>query len=128
MEFIEINQAKFDINKPPKPYPDPLPDRDLNYDSEDKDYSKAGADWPSGSVDALHERCDVDSSQIANHHTLGSGRNQASPGNHRHDGTTSPKVGTDMGLSITGSKGGNAALTSLIAMLKQVMEFTDGTT
>jgi hypothetical protein len=41
----------------------------------------------------LHSQSDVDSSSTAQHHTLGTGRNQASPGNHIHDGYTSPKLG-----------------------------------
>lgn len=51
------------------------------------------AGLPSGqSVNDFHGRSDVDSSLFAQHHTLGSGRLQASPGNHTHDGTNSPFV------------------------------------
>lgn len=127
MEFKNIQPPKFDINKPPKPYPESEPDRDGDYDNQDKDYSKSST-FSAGDSDSLHARCDVDSSWFANHHTIGTSRNQSSPGNHTHDGYSSRKIGADLGLVISGSKGGNAALTSLIAMLKNVIEFTDNTT
>lgn len=79
-------------------------------------------------VNAFHARSDVDSRPNAQHHTLGISRNQAAPGDHVHDGKTSRKIGTGMSLTITGSKGGNAAVASIIAMLSQVLEFTDSTT
>jgi hypothetical protein len=43
------------------------------------------------SVDA-HRKSDLDSSQAAQHHTLGISYNQASPGDHQHDGKTSRKI------------------------------------
>lgn len=79
-------------------------------------------------VNFFHERSDKDSSVSAQHHTLGTGHNQASSGDHVHDGRSSRKVGTGMGLTISGAKGGNAALGSLITMLKNVIDFTDNTT
>lgn len=44
------------------------------------------------SVNDFHGRSDVDASVFAQHHTLGSGRLQASPGNHVHDGSNSSFV------------------------------------
>jgi len=44
------------------------------------------------SVTNFHQRSDVDSSQQSQHHTLGSRRNQSSPGNHTHDGGSSQKI------------------------------------
>lgn len=85
-----------------------------------------------------HSQSDVDSSPQSQHHTLGTNRNQSSPGDHNHDGTTSRKLGTyQMDPSgnkvipqdvLTGSKGGNVALTNLINMLKKYIDFTDSTT
>lgn len=83
---------------------------------------------PPGQVNALHTRDDVDSGQLAHHHTCGIGHNQASPGDHVHDGISSRKIGTGLAITITGSRGGNAAVASIIAALKQVMEVTDSTT
>ena len=83
---------------------------------------------PPRDVSMFHTRSDVDSAITSQHHTLGIKHTQASPGDHVHDGRSSRKVGTGMSLTISGAKGGNAALTSLIAMLKNVIEFTDNTT
>lgn len=79
-------------------------------------------------VNQFHARSDVDSSVTAQHHTLGVKHDQASPGDHAHDGKGSRKIGTGLALTVTGSKGGNAALASLLTMLKNVIEFTDSTT
>jgi hypothetical protein len=43
-------------------------------------------------VKDFHLNSDVDQSFIAQHHTLGSLTNQASPGDHIHDGTTSKRL------------------------------------
>jgi hypothetical protein len=58
--------------------------------------------------------------------TLGPGNLQASPGDHKHDGITSKKLMT--GITISGSKGGNAALADLITKLAAALGFTDATT
>ena len=76
----------------------------------------------------VHERDDIDSGPLAHHHTLGISRNQASPGDHVHDGVSSRKLGFGQDLAISGSKGGNAALASVIALLKNFVEFDDNTT
>jgi hypothetical protein len=92
----------------------------------------------SDEVTLSHQASDLDSNPRAQHHTLGTNRNQSSPGNHIHDGITSPKLGqlnmdpagnaTIPALVLTGSKGGNVALTNLIALLKNHINFTDNTT
>ena len=127
MEFQKIQPGKFAVNPPPDPYPHPQSDRDGDYDNQDKDYSKSSS-YSSGDSDSLHARCDVDSSIFASHHTLGSGPNQAAPGFHVHDGVRTPKIGQGLGFVITGSRGGNAAVASIIAMLAKVIDFTDSTT
>jgi len=53
---------------------------------------------------ALHRNDDVDSRPESHHHTLGQGRNNASPGSHVHDGTLSAPL---LGTSITGSRTNN---------------------
>jgi hypothetical protein len=40
-----------------------------------------------------HTNADVDASTQAMHHTLGTGHNQASPGDHNHDGKNSKRIG-----------------------------------
>lgn len=79
-------------------------------------------------VNFAHTRSDLDSSTTAQHHTLGIQHNQAAAGDHGHDGKSSRKIGTGLNLTLTGAKAGNVALTNLIAMLKNVIEFTDSTT
>jgi hypothetical protein len=98
-----------------------------DFTNHDKDYSK----WSNVSpeeINKLHGRDDVDKSALAHHHTLGTGRAQASPGSHVHDGTNSKKLGQGLGLTITGAKGGNVALTNLLAYLAKFMDFKDTTT
>lgn len=77
-------------------------------------------------VAALHARSDLDSSQQAQHHTLGIKHDQASPGDHRHDGKSSRKLLE--GQTLTGTKSGGSALTNLIDMLEAALGFTDNTT
>lgn len=63
----------------------------------------------------FHTNSDVDSDNESQHHTLGPNKYQASPGSHRHDGTDSVPLLGD--IEITGSRGGNTALASVIAAL-----------
>jgi hypothetical protein len=77
-------------------------------------------------VAAFHSRADTDASPQAIHHTLGIKNGQASPGDHRHNGLNSKRIGE--GITVTGSKGGNAALASLMTALVQILGITDSTT
>jgi hypothetical protein len=43
-------------------------------------------------VNAFHQNSDRDSSVFAQHHTLGLGPTQASPGNHSHNGKDSKRI------------------------------------
>lgn len=79
-------------------------------------------------VRAFHTRSDSDSAVTAQHHTLGTKRTQASPGDHIHNGINSRLVGSGEGTVLTGAKGGNVALANLIAMLANYIDFTDATT
>jgi hypothetical protein len=77
-------------------------------------------------VEKFHTNDDTDGSNTAHHHTLGSKRAQASPGDHTHDGGTSKQL-LD-GDTLTGAKGGNVALANLISLLATRFGFTDNTT
>lgn len=44
-------------------------------------------------VSKFHSNCDADSSQTAQHHTLGIKNGQASAGDHNHNGKNSKKIG-----------------------------------
>ena len=78
----------------------------------------AGNKAPSArEVDEIHRNSDVDRRPEAQHHTLGYGPNQASPGDHNHRDGKSAKI-LD-GITITGSKAGSNAtlLGSVVAAL-----------
>ena len=77
-------------------------------------------------VNNFHARADTDSGDGAIHHTLGLKHNQASPGDHKHDGKNSKLILE--GKVLTGSKGGNVALANLITMLSTAFGFQDSTT
>lgn len=84
-----------------------------------------------GTVDPLtvakfHEKSDVDSSQDAQHHSLGPRHDQAAAGDHTHL-LGSGYTGTLKGVVITGAKNGNVALASVIAALVK-LGATDSTT
>jgi hypothetical protein len=69
----------------------------------------------SSEVDNFHSNSDLDASVNAQHHTLGPSGNQAAPGNHTHDGGSSPLILA--GLTITGSRGSDAWRQSVNALL-----------
>jgi hypothetical protein len=53
-----------------------------------------------GEVNDFHSNSDVDKSTLAQHHTLGPQPNQASPGDHNHDGRNSKRLSaTDLLLT-----------------------------
>lgn len=58
-------------------------------------------------VQAFHRNDDLNSRPEAHHHSLGTGRNNASEGSHTHDGTTS--VAPLTGVVFTGSRVNNTA-------------------
>jgi hypothetical protein len=67
------------------------------HDDEGDAYTKESSflteRWSPGSVGTLHQFSDMDSSQLAQHHTLGPRHNQSSPGDHIHDGVSSSNLG-----------------------------------
>lgn len=70
---------------------------------------------PGQVVDDFHENSDVDSRAEAQHHTLGPGPNQASPGDHTHDGGDSALILE--GETISGSRATDAWRQSVNAIL-----------
>jgi hypothetical protein len=90
----ELKPTKLNIKPGSEINPAPVtkPDDFGQVYSAAKDY--AGGNVPSAEEsNRAHFNSDADSSQQSLHHTLGPGRNQSSPGNHIHDGVTSPKIG-----------------------------------
>lgn len=49
-------------------------------------------------VSKFHTNDDVDSSVVSHHHTLGIQHNQSSPGDHKHDGKSSKKIGKGLNV------------------------------
>lgn len=66
-------------------------------------------------VTQFHTNADTDVRAESIHHTLGINPFQASPGDHSHDGGSSALLLA--GVTITGSRGANAALLSAIQAL-----------
>lgn len=87
-------------DQPPQPKePDPSPD--------------------ARTVDLFHKNAGVDTRAEDIHHTLGSGPNNASPGDHNHDGSDSALI-LD-GITITGSKSNFSTVApSLLAALTRL--------
>ena len=80
-------------------------------------YGAQRSDADATQVDDFHEQSDLNTRSEAQHHTLGPSQNQAAPGNHNHDGGTSIPLWE--GNTISGSRGGNMALASVISILVQ---------
>lgn len=76
-------------------------------------------------VERLHTHADTDARKEAIHHTIGNGESQAASGSHNHRGGDS--VLLLEGITITGSRGGNIALLSVIQALV-ALGATDSTT
>lgn len=70
---------------------------------------------PSNVVDDFHTNSDVDLRAESQHHSLGPGPNQASPGGHKHDGGDSSLLLE--GMTISGSRGSDAWRLSINALL-----------
>lgn len=80
------------------------------HDEQDDAYTKESSflneRWSPGAVGTLHQFSDNDSSQLAQHHTLGPRHNQSAPGDHNHDGGTSkPLFHTFSGTGTTTAGG-----------------------
>lgn len=63
----------------------------------------------------FHTNDDIDSSKEAHHHSIGTNESQAAAGSHVHNGSDSYQLLTQ--AEVTGSRGGNTALASVIAIL-----------
>lgn len=76
-------------------------------------------------VNLFHSRSDVDSAVSAQHHTLGIKHDQASSGDHSHDGKGSRKIGTGLSLNVVSSGTDAATIDSILLMLHNIIEFTE---
>lgn len=74
-------------------------------------------------VSKFHSNSDVDSATTSQHHTLGIKNGQASPGDHKHDGKSSKKIGKglDTGFPTTaGAAYSQAQMQSVIDALRDL--------
>lgn len=78
-------------------------------------------------VNDFHTKADTDTGQLSIHHTLGKGTNQASPGDHTHNGNNSRKLGQGDGLTVRNLGGVTDAqrIQSIIALLHNFIDFTE---
>lgn len=76
-------------------------------------------------VNEFHSNDDLDKDANSHHHSLGSGANQASPGSHNHDGSTSVQLLE--GFTLSGTRGTATSIVSIIDALVQ-LGATDNTT
>lgn len=77
----------------------------------------------SAEINKLHSNDDVDSSSTSHHHTLGTGHDQASPGDHSHNGKNSKKIGKglDTGFPTTANAAySQAQMQSVINALRNL--------
>jgi hypothetical protein len=84
-------------------------------DDEGVDLTKKDRPPTADEVTTLHQNADTDSRAEAIHHTLGVGDNQAAKGSHNHRGGDSVQLLS--GVTLTGARGGNIALLSVIQAL-----------
>lgn len=84
----------------------------------DPDKSKWSGESPQDSRRA-HSRADTDISSRSLHHTLGTKHNQASPGDHNHDGTSSKLIGAGSGWTIPISP----SVADLVTLLHKFVDF-----
>lgn len=85
-------------------------------------------------VNEFHHRSDKDSAPTAQHHTLGTQRNQAAPGDHIHNGVGGRLLGEGEGLTVTGLLAPatvaelNAVVDSLFAAILNFADIEDART
>lgn len=95
--------------------------------NEDRRLPTGGQSLPNpDEVNEFHRYDDVDNFPEAHHHTLGIDPNQASFGDHNHDGRNSKILFGR--IVVTGSRGGNEALAALLTALANHGFITDSTT
>lgn len=74
-------------------------------------------------VNKFHSNSDADVSTTSQHHTLGIGANQATAGNHTHNGKNSKKIGKGLDLAFPTTAGAaysQAQMQSVIDALRDL--------
>jgi hypothetical protein len=98
---------------------------DPQQNTGDEDYLSQSAP-PGKYVKWFHREADTDASELSEHHTLGNGRNQASAGNHRHDGKSGLRLFDSGEDRVTGAKyvNGTPATGDLVNLQNQINALT----
>lgn len=127
----ELKPVKFGVESAASLNPQPVTKPDQFGQVYDAQKDHVSGNVPSAAqVDNQHRNSDVDSSPQSQHHTLGSRRNQAAPGDHIHDGVSSSKLGP---LEMDPANPGKtrpvwtcaATATDIRALLHNFIEFRD---
>lgn len=74
-----------------------------------------------------HQNSDSDTSVTAQHHTLGIGHSQASPGDHKHDGKTSKKIGKGLDPTFPAVAAGAYSAVQMQAVIDALRDLGFGT-
>jgi hypothetical protein len=81
----------------------------------------------SDAVNKFHNNSDADSSTTALHHTLGIAHNQASPGDHKHDGKSSKKLGKGLDLAFPTTANAAYSQAQMQSVIDALRDFGYGT-
>ena len=75
----------------------------------------------------LHANSDVDASVTAQHHTLGLQHNQASPGDHTHNGKSSKRIGRGLDLTFPTTASGAYSAAQIQSIIDALRDLGFGT-
>lgn len=78
-------------------------------------------------VNEFHANSDSDTAITAQHHTLGILHNQASPGDHKHDGHSSKKLGKGVNLGFPTTAGATYTQAQIQAIIDALRYLGFGT-
>ncbi len=78
-------------------------------------------------VTKFHSNSDVDASTSAQHHTLGVGHNQSSPGDHTHNGKNSKKIGKGLDVAFPTTAAGAYSAVQMQSVIDALRDLGFGT-
>jgi hypothetical protein len=81
----------------------------------------------SATVTKFHANCDADGAVTAQHHTLGIGHNQSSPGDHNHNGKNSKRIGKGLDVTFPSVAAGAYSAVQMQAIIDALRDLGFGT-
>ena len=81
----------------------------------------------SNEVTKFHSNSDVDSANTSQHHTLGIGHNQGSPGSHNHNGKNSKRIGKGLDPAFPSVAAGAYSAVQMQAIIDALRDLGFGT-